>query len=356
MSKISESHFNKIDQTDNLAELVQQTRQNLHLLLESADDVIAIHDLEWRYLYFTSPPRFHIQPQDILGKTCQCLLSEEESRIIEQNLEKVTRTGQNLTVERKIFWEGKTIWFSDHLFPLQNQQGQIVSIARICRDITERKNAELKLKESLDEKELLLREIHHRVKNNLQLISSLLSLQSSFSSELNTDKALEQCQGRIRTIALVHDSLYQSDNLTRINLADYAQRLASETFYAFSLDPESISLICDCDPVILNIDQAIPCGLLINELISNACRHAFAPGRLGRIELNISNSPKNNINIVVSDNGIGLPDGIDLEKPMTLGFTLVKGLIRQLNAKMTLDVNHGTCFNTGFGRADGTEE
>lgn len=218
-----------------------------------------------------------------------------------------------------------------------------------AEDITERKKAEEQLNESLREKEVLLREIHHRVKNNLQIVSSLLNLQSSHVDEGKVKDVFRDSQNRLRTMALIHEKLYQSRDLSRINFAEYLRSLATEIYTAYGVSQSHIALQLSVGKIFLGVDSAIPCGLIVSELLSNCIKYAFPDGREGKINIEIKAHDDNEIEIIMSDNGIGIPDNVDFRSTHTLGLQLVTILAEdQLNGKIVLDRTHGTTFRITF--------
>ncbi|MBZ2166660.1 CHASE4 domain-containing protein [Methanobacterium spitsbergense] len=214
-------------------------------------------------------------------------------------------------------------------------------------DITDRKRAEGLLKTSLKEKELLLREIHHRVKNSLQIISSLLSLQASeFDDNLIIEKYKES-ENRIHTIALIHENLYQSTDISNIDFKNYLEILIDDIMYSYKVDREMIKTVLDLNDYELGIETAIPVGLIINELVSNALKHAFKSGEKGEIKI-VLEKYDDTYTLTVQDNGIGLPDEIHPENSKSLGLMLVNALVTQLDGKMSFEVKNGTAFKIIF--------
>jgi PAS domain S-box-containing protein len=214
----------------------------------------------------------------------------------------------------------------------------------------QRSFAEKAIKESLEEKKVLLREIHHRVKNNMQIINSLLNLQSQHVEEAETRDALKESQGRVLSMAMIHEKLYQSPNLTQIDFKDYIEKLASNLIYTYEVQTRNIEQVFDVKNVEMNIDTAIPCGLIINELITNSLKYAFPQSESNtkgiiKIELN---QIEDHFKLVVSDNGVGLPPHIQPEQTETLGLQLVNNLVNQLEGTLKIDRTNGTKFTIIF--------
>jgi PAS domain S-box-containing protein len=202
----------------------------------------------------------------------------------------------------------------------------------------------VQLQGSLSEKEVLLREIHHRVKNNMQLISSLLSLQADLIDDPRLLAMFTDSQQRIQSMALVHDILYRSDDLSRINLADYIRLLITELRLSYRVNPELISVQLRLDEVFVGIDTVIPCGLLLHELISNCFKHAFTAGDTGEIRVELQSQAAATLALVVSDNGCGFPEGVDFRRTNSLGLQLVGSLTDQLGGNIALERGRGTRF------------
>lgn len=213
-------------------------------------------------------------------------------------------------------------------------------------DITDRKIAEGLLKSSLKEKELLLREIHHRVKNSLQIVSSLLSLQASEFDDVNVIESYNESENRIHSIALIHESLYNSSDISEINFREYVETLIENIIYSYKVETERIKIKLELDELELGIETAIPLGLIINELVSNAVKHAFKDNE-GCIKLTLSRVD-DEYELVIQDNGIGLSEDFDIENTKSLGFLLVNQLVKQLEGNIKVVSNNGSLFKIRF--------
>ncbi|HOU14281.1 MAG TPA: histidine kinase dimerization/phosphoacceptor domain -containing protein [Anaerolineae bacterium] len=233
---------------------------------------------------------------------------------------------------------------------LANQAAIAVENARLYerahREIAERAQAEAKVKASLKEKEILLQEIHHRVKNNLQVISSLLNLQSQGIQDKKTLEVFQESQNRIRSMALIHERLYRSSDLARVDFAEYIRNLAS--FLIRSYRSRTVQLDLRASDIYLSIDNAVPCGLIINELISNALKHAFIDGREGEICITMQQLADQQVKLVVRDNGVGLPKDVDYMNTGSLGLQLVTMLVQQLDGTLEIRNNAGAEFEITF--------
>ncbi len=240
------------------------------------------------------------------------------------------------------------------------------TIGELNQEITERKKAEEKVKASLHEKEvllseketllgekeILLKEIHHRVKNNLQIISSLLYLNSKKIKDKDALDMFTDSRNRVKSIALVHERLYRSKDLGKIDFKEYVQHLTKDLFRSYAVDASAIELDININDIFINIDFAVPCGLIINELISNSLKYAFkdneAENKKGIIKIDFNKNGSCKLVLIVSDNGIGIPDNLDEKKKNSLGLQLVEALVNQLEGTLNIESNSGTSFKITF--------
>ncbi len=245
--------------------------------------------------------------------------------------------------------DGKPTTTEVHGYPIFDQKGNVAQMIEYTLDITKRKRAEEQILASLKEKEVLLREIHHRVKNNLQVVSSLLHLQSCQIKDRQAVKVFEESKNRIRSMALIHEKMYQSEDLAEIDFAQYIKELADGLFASFGIDQENISLRVDVEVDSPGIEVAICCGLIVNELVSNSLKHAFPAGRQGEIVVGFHASDDKEVVLTVRDNGIGMPADLDFKNTESLGLQLVNALSDQLDGKVRLIEEGGTTFSVAFG-------
>ena len=244
--------------------------------------------------------------------------------------------------------DGAIIWTEQRNVPIYDEEGRLVALEGIARDVTEMIKREEDLKKSLREKEILLREIHHRVKNNMQVISSLLNLQAALIDDPGIKEIFRQCQKRIRSMAQVHEKLYASPDLTAIDFADYIQSLAKTIYHEYEWQLGQIELKTELEPLAININQAIPLGLIVNELITNSFKHAFPRGRRGTIWIVLKRLDEKRAWLQVKDDGVGLPEGVDWKKPKTMGLIIIEALVEQLEAKMEIIREGGTDIRLTF--------
>ncbi|WP_153130390.1 sensor histidine kinase [Dechloromonas hortensis] len=234
------------------------------------------------------------------------------------------------------------------LNPIATEAGTMVLASII--DITERRRAQQRLEDALLEKTVLLNEVHHRVKNNLQVITSLLNLQADFAADPRLRAILAESCGRVKAMALTHQLLYERKDFSRLDLGDYLERLVQSirTSYRASGDRISLRLQSPSSDVQLDLERAIPCGLLINELVTNSYKHAFTAERHGEIVIEISEDADAQINLSVSDNGVGLPPEADLAQSSSLGLQLVQLFVEQLHGALSVERESGTRFSIQF--------
>jgi len=234
----------------------------------------------------------------------------------------------------------------------QNKKGENITGTRLyIKDVTERKKAEEQIKASLREKEVLLQEVHHRVKNNMQLISSLFNLQSGRIKDKQAFEIFKSSQNRVKSMALIHERLYQSKDLTRVDFAEYSQSLTTHLFSSHGINTNVIKFYINIKDVFLDINTAIPCSLIINELVSNSLKYAFPDDKKGEIKIAMRPLNKNEVELVVSDDGVGIPKEVDFRNTETLGLHLVNILVEdQLHGAIKLDRERGTIFHIRFER------
>jgi two-component sensor histidine kinase len=216
----------------------------------------------------------------------------------------------------------------------------VVQFADMAWDVAEVKRAEDRLKSSLREKEVLLKEVHHRVKNNLQVISSLLNLQSARITDPAIRAAFFASQTRVRSMALIHEKLYRSEDLAGIDFGDYLRTVTHDLVGSYSI--ANVTVEMETETVHLPVDTAIPCGLIVNELISNALKHAFPAGTEGKLYVKARRLSQSEVEMIVEDTGCGMPAGTDIRSISSMGMTLVSSLTDQIGGTVALTVPQGT--------------
>ena len=333
-------------------EALKESEEKFRELFNNANDMITLVEVKEKGLLgnfleinnmgilklgYTRDELLNMGPKDIVPPDKIAEISKNVAELKKEGhatFERINMTKNGI----KIPFEVNT-----HLFKLN---GRSVALA-ISRDISERKKTEKLLKKSLDEKEMFLKEIHHRVKNNLMVISSLLSLQSRYIKDKKTLDIFKDSQNRARSMALIHERLYNSSDLKRINFGEYIQTLTMELFRTYMSNSSYIKLNMDVEDVMIDINTAVPLGLIVNELISNSMKHAFFERETGEINVNFKFSHDNFI-LLVKDNGIGFPEELDFKNTDSLGLRLVNSLTNQIHGDIQLKVDNGSEFKIKF--------
>ncbi len=332
---------------------IQEAQEKYRNLFDSANDAIILTDPDNTVTSWNKSAEriFGWTETEILGKKFLPMsfdqkLQPDSEQIIRNAISGGTVTGIETILKRK---DGKEINVGMTLSPLRDTNQEVIGLSGIFRDITEKKQAQEQIENSLKEKEVLLREIHHRVKNNMQIISSLLKLQSGYIKDNKYIDMYKDSQNRITTMSLIHEKLYQSKDLSRIDLGGYIKELVEGLFISYNINPGKITMNINVDSVSMGINSAIPCGLIINELISNSLKYAFPDGRPGEIRISLHSTGNSNFELIVGDNGVGLPIDMDLKNTESWGMRMVAILIEnQLHGKFTINRDRRTEYHIIF--------
>lgn len=267
--------------------------------------------------------------------------NEYRRRMLKGNLDRISYE------KRYIHKQGRTVHVNLTVANVKDDSGKPIYFISVIEDITERKEAEAELKASLEEKEVLLKEVHHRVKNNLQVISSILNLQSSYVKDEGTLAILHESQNRIKSMSFIHESLYQTKNFSSIDFSEYIINLTNNLLQSYRLAEDEVDMQQQIDKIQIGLDQAIPCGLIINELVSNALKYAFKPKSKGTIRIALSEK-KGKVTLMIEDDGIGLPKDFDYTQAESLGLQLVHTLVEQLDGQIKVSSKKGTKYLISF--------
>jgi PAS domain S-box-containing protein len=330
---------------------LRESERRFRLLAENATDMISRTTPQGMYLYASPACRTLLgyAPEELVGRAALELVHPEDRAHAAGDPTNAELPDTYTITYRIRRNDGNYIWFETTQRKVRDDHtGAVAEIEAVSRDVSERKQAEERLKASLQEKEVLLREIHHRVKNNLQVIASLLKLQSGLITDRQACEAFLESRNRIRSMGLIHEQLYQSQDLGRIDFADYLNRLAAHMLRCGAAHSQDIALKVNVADVFLGIDTAIPCGLIINELVSNSLKHAFPAGKGGEIRIDFRSEAEQRFLLQVSDNGIGIADSQELPRPACLGLELVNALAKQLGATIERRNGVGTTFTFSF--------
>lgn len=276
------------------------------------------------------------------------VLPDNQSETLRQSFKEVLN-GKNISFEGYVYQKNKKdkFWLESYLSPIVlSDSKKVIEVACISHDVNEKVEAVKKIRNSLKEKEVLLKEVHHRVKNNLQVISSILNLQSSFVKDKNTLQILKESQDRIKSMSFIHENLYQTKTFSSIKFSDYIINISKNLVHSYQIFDNFVEIEYDFDEVDLILDQAIPCGLIVNELISNALKHAFDENG-GILKIGVK-TKKNTVFLSIQDNGKGIPEDFDIQNTESLGLQLVYTLVEQLEGEIELTRQGGTKYLITF--------
>ncbi|MFA0833777.1 MAG: PAS domain S-box protein [Methanobacterium formicicum] len=333
---------------------LRENEQFLENIIENIPDVIFVKtadELKFERVNKAAERIWGFNRDELIGKTDYDFFTRDEADFYtKKDREVLNRKELQDILEETIHTknQGERILHTKKI-PLLDEKGHPNYLLGISEDITQRKMAERKIEKSLEEKDDLLREIHHRVNNNMQIISSMLNLQRSYVKEEESKDILKDSQSRVKSMAMIHEKLYISHDLSHINFKEYAEKLVSEIFYTYGVQIGTIERILNIEDVELNMETAIPLGLIINELVTNSLKFAF-PHETGSITIELE--VNDNHTLTVADDGIGLPQDFDLKKVDSLGLDLVNSLVNQLDGNITIDRSHGTKYHINFRELD----
>lgn len=346
LTRINRSLQAEITQRQRIEEALRESEQRYRSAFDQAAVGIAHVAIDGRWLLVNQ------RLCDILGYTLQELQLRTFQDIthpddLEADLKYIDEVLADRIVtysmEKRFFCKDTSIvWVNLTVALMRESSGEPKYFISVIEDISDRKHSQEQIKASLLEKEVLLKEIYHRVKNNLQVISSLLNLQSAYIKDKHDLAIFQQSQQRIASIALIHEKLYQSQDLARINFREYTRDLVGSLLTAYEVNEDAIVVQINIDEdVLLGLDTAIPCSLIIHELVSNSLKYAFPAGKNGSICIELNQSDDNNFILIVSDDGIGLPPDFDFQKMASLGLQLVDALTYQLSGTINIKGNRG---------------
>jgi PAS domain S-box-containing protein len=327
---------------------LKDSREKYRDLFESATDAIFILDLEGNFIDINSIAytRLGYTKEEMLSLHISKLDPPEFAAKVPERLARIREEGFAIFDSAHIRKDGTVmpVEINARMYEYDGNKAYLSFV----RDITERNKMENRILSSLEEKEVLLREIHHRVKNNMTVISSMLALQSRFISNDHDRQMFDEARARIKTMAIIHEKLYQSGDMSKIKTSDYLGDILNEITTSYAINNGRITVRTDIQDITLSIDSAIPFGLILNELVSNAMKHAFPELRQGEIKVDIALSITNDIRLSVADNGVGLPDDLASRKSASLGLNIVDALVRQVRGELKLHKDSGTRFDITF--------
>jgi PAS domain S-box-containing protein len=324
--------------------------------MNNSQTLAFIKDPEGRILYInnTCEQIWGMALVDCFGKTNRQLWpSEVADRLGVNDAAVIERDESSQLVEEVSLRNGRTVPMLTFRFPFADGDGRRL-LGGVSVDISEQVRTQRALSAALAAKELLLKEVHHRVKNNLQIISSLLSMQAESLQDMAAARALQDSQERVQCMALIHERLHLDAEPDRLDFREYAAKLARDLFYSYGVNPERIQLRFELEPISLGLNQAIPCGLILNELLTNSLKYAFPNERVNAREAEIfvklSWAGDESVKLTVADNGVGLPEDFDWKDSQTLGLRIMTILGRQLDGTVRREAGAGTVFSLTFPR------
>jgi PAS domain S-box-containing protein len=332
-------------------EALRESEKKYRNLFENGSDLLCIHDLEGNFLEtnLSYKKQYGLINEDIRGLNIRDFIPDRYKPEFDQYLERIIQNGEDDGYLRVIPKYGEEVILEYKNKLMLDDKGRPMAVQGSARDITERKQAEEQIKTSLKEKEILLQEIHHRAKNNMQIISSLLKLQVSSSKDKKVEDALKESHGRVQAMSLVHETLYDTESMASIDFRSYISRLSQTVFQSYGISREQVELKIEAENISFRIDQLSHIGLLINELVSNSLKYAFPGNRKGEIVIRLRKIDQDEIELMVGDNGLGMPEDLDWRNTETLGLQLVTTLAEeQLDGTLNLNRVNGTHFNIRF--------
>lgn len=327
--------------------VLEESEARYRALFDRSRDFVFIHDFEGNFIDVNKAALdyFGYSKEEIRALSFSSLLADDEQNsVVEKVLKELAETGQQkelseFKVKKKT---GEILWVETKSSVIY-KDGKPAAVQGIGRDVTERKKAEHQLERSLHEKEVLLQEIHHRVKNNMQVIISLMRLQAQYVKDRRDFELFRMSQERIYSMALIHEKLYKSKDFTRVNFSQYFESFIIHIFHTYNVDSDKIKYNLDIKEIKADINTAIPLGLIFNELVSNVFKHAFPNDRKGEVLIKLERDKKGKKSILtIRDNGVGMPGELDLKNPKTLGLQLVKDLVNQINGDIRIKKKPGT--------------
>ena len=345
LSETNQRLLGEIAERKVVEEALRESENKNNSLLQAIPDLMIILNEEGSFIDYRSSNEniLTFPPDEVIGKKISDIgLCDDDLQLAHEKIKKAIETDSLQSFNYELPLKSTLCYYEARFKKLNDFE-----VLSIVRDITDQKLAEEKINKSLKEKDVLLKEIHHRVKNNLQIVSSLLSLQSRYMEDPDTVEVFKESQSRIKSMALIHEKLYQTGDLTKINLKEYTYELVSDLFRSYSVNTYLVKYKIESSNILLDINTAIPCGLIINELVTNSIKHAFPDNASGEIDIEIRCDDED-FTLTVKDNGIGFPENLNLDTVKTLGLQLVTSLTKQLDGTIKLSKKDGTCFRIKF--------
>ncbi|MHA1969295.1 MAG: PAS domain-containing sensor histidine kinase [Candidatus Hodarchaeales archaeon] len=321
--------------------LINQINDAVYIVDTNTGGLLDFNDVACKMLGYTRKELLNMKVPDIC-------LSITDQNIWDMKLKETKEKGHLILEGDQRRKDGSSLTVELNIKYISHEKNDYLTV--IARDITERKKAEELVKASLKEKEVLLQEIHHRVKNNMTVISSLLKLQSDKIKDEQYIDIFNSSIDRIKTMALIHEKLYESQDLAKVNFNNYLKDMINNMLMSCGLNSQKVAFKTDVQDITLGVDTAIPCGLIINELVSNSIKYAFPEGKEGEIKVSLRRNGTAEVKMTISDNGVGMPEDVDFRNTDSLGLNLVNTLVKQIQGKMELNKEKGSKFEITFRR------
>jgi two-component sensor histidine kinase/PAS domain-containing protein len=348
---LSKNNLQLLDEINERKIAVEALKQSVllyHNTIDSIPDWIYVVDKDLKFVILNSTlQEEHLRqgfPINCIGKKITNVYPFIPSSTIEE-INQVFHSGKIIISEQQFFLRDKTIYGETRKVPIF-KNNSVIQVMTIMRDRSKEKEIEELKQKNIEQKEIMLKEIHHRVKNNLAIVVSLLTLQLRNNTDPELHRIIRDIEMRIRSMALIHEHLYRSENLDQIPLASYLQSLATIITGTFS--GHRINLVTSLEPIDVSIETALPLGLIANELLTNAFKYAFPRQQDGEIQIHLHKENDDAFTLMIRDNGIGLPDSFSLNSEKSLGMFIVKLLVEQLDGKIDISRRNGSCFSIRF--------
>ena len=343
----------EIEKHEITEKILEANREKYRSLTNKIQDVIYTIDINGIVTYISSKiERYGFSQEDIIGKPIVDFVYKKDKTMVQNFYKKTIWDDVDHLIQFRIKdMNGEILWIEENSNIIKNENNEVIEITGVFRNITERKKAESIIKKNLEEKEMLLNEVHHRVKNNMQIISSLLNLQVGKISNKKTRAAFFDSINRIRSMALIHEKLYLSDDFSHVDFSKYLPSLSSNLYQSHKKPGIHIAITMDIKNVFLDINKAIPVSLICNEIMTNAFQHAFPQSFKGKAKIKIKFNIRvdKKYELIIEDNGVGFPENFELSKANSLGLNLITMIAeKQLNAELLIKIRKGTRYSIIF--------
>ncbi len=344
--------FNDITDRKEAETEIHKSEEKYREFIENTDDLVTQVDNTGKFLMVNHKAKeiFGLEPGECIGKSAFSFVhpddTDETQRWFNEQIEKNATSGNIANRQVDIFGNIHHMLWATNIH--YDENGNAIHLNSIASDITQLKNNEEALHKSLDEKDFLINEVNHRVKNNLAILQNLVSMQSSYVNDTAVKGYLNDIENRIRSMSLIHKRLYTTTDVTQVEMKDYVTSLATGIFTSLVKGESEVKLELDIDETMLHVNYATPCGLIINELLTNAIKHAFPVNAKGTVSIVFHKEQDGHYRLTIRDSGIGLPDGFDLAKPRGLGMKVVRSLFWQLKGILEYKSDKGAVFSFRF--------